>query len=241
MKYSIILPYYDKPELLHALSSYLQMYINTHDDQYEVVIVEDSKNYTDLNMHKILVDMAAGYPKHVRLVLDPLPSYNSANKYNVGVKCAQGDIIILSNPETVHLTHIFNYLDTCDFTNKYYVMDCANVNVICDPNHGLTYQLLEWYQHSTINRQYHFCSAISKENYYKAGGFPLMLTDGIAYEDDFFLARVKQAGIEVISVHDQCVAHINHPRDYGMDPEERQRLYDINRILWEQACEKGAW
>jgi hypothetical protein len=68
-----------------------------------------------------------------------------------------------------------------------------------------------------------------------------MLTGGIAYEDDFFLARVKQAGIEVISVHDQCVAHINHPRDYGMDPEERQRLYDINRILWEQACEKGAW
>lgn len=240
MRYSIIMPYYDRPEMLYALSSFLQLYITTHDDDYEVVVVEDSKNNMDKDMHERLYDIAAGYEKHVRVYLDPLPSYNSANKYNVGVTMARGDIIILTNPETVHLTHILSYLDTCDFTNKYYVMDCANINIIDTPK-GIQYELLEWYQSPQINRQYHFCGAISKDNYYKAGGFPLILTGGIAYEDDFFLARVKQAGVEVISVHDQCVGHINHPRLYRLHPEEKQRLYNINQALWIEANERGVF
>lgn len=240
MKYSIILPYFDKPELLYALSSFLHLYHPTRMDDYEVVVVEDSKNAQDEAMHKILMDIADGYKRHVRVVQDPLPSYNSCNKYNVGVSMAQGDIIILSNPETVHMTNILSYLDGCDFTDKYYVMDCANINLIGTAA-GIQYEFIEWYQHPSINRQYHFCSAISKDNFYKAGGFPLILSAGIAYEDDFFLARVKQANIQVISVHDQLVGHINHPRDYYLDPQEKQRLYDINRELWEAACLKGVW
>lgn len=241
MRYSIIFPYYDKPELMSTLSNFHFNYSLSHDDKYEVIVVEDSKNNLDKDMHGILMDIAQGYSKHCRVVQDPLPSYNSANKYNVGAKEAQGDIIILSNPETHHLTDVLSYLDKCDFTNKYYVMDCLNAELVATPNQGYVYKFLEWYQHPTINRQYHFCSAISKENYYRVGGFPLILTGGIAYEDDFFLARVKQAGIEVISEHNEVVAHINHPREYGLHPEEKQRLYNINQALWIEANERGVF
>lgn len=234
MRYSLILPYYDKPEIYYSLVT-IRNYAPRND--LEVIVVEDSKNFEDPDMHKILMDTIAPYP-FVRVIQDHLVSINSANKYNVGVAAAEGEIILLSNPETLHLTDILGYCDGQDFSNKYYVFDCANVKVVVKGD-KLEVGFISWYQHATINRQYHFCSAISKQNFYKAGKFPDFLSNGLAYEDDFFLARVKQAGIEVLSIHDQQVGHIDHPRSYGISPEEKARLYKINEDLWKKACQEG--
>lgn len=233
MKYSIILPYYDKPELYYVLVTFRNYHPR---DDFEVIVVEDIKNFEDSEMHKVLMGIIQPYP-FIKIVQDPLRSYNSASKYNIGVAAATGEIIILSNPETMHFTDILGFCDKQDFTNKYYVFDCANVKVTvkCDQ---IEVGLISWYQHATINRQYHFCSAISKQNFYKTGGFPDFLSNGLAYEDDFFLARVKQAGIDVLSIHDQQVGHIDHPRSYGISPEEKARLYKINEDLWKKACKE---
>lgn len=237
IKYSIIYPYYDRPdELLCTLSINYSNY-NTRND-FEYVIVEDSKNFEDEAMHKRLMEIVDGW--HLGYMLDPVVSYNASHKYNLGVEKARGDIILLSNPEVFHGGDCLKILDNIDMSQNYVVFDCAAVNKVEIPGSmQLSFEFVQWYEHKSIRRNYHFLSAISKENYWKAGGFHEGLLNGIAYEDDFFLARVKHTGLPIINIEHPSSAHIEHPRDYKLDPELKERLRRTNEDLWIEANRTG--
>ena len=55
IKYSIILPYYNRPEFKSALLSFKHHYVGRND--YEVIIVEDIKNEMNIEYHDVLVDI----------------------------------------------------------------------------------------------------------------------------------------------------------------------------------------
>lgn len=238
MKYSIIYPYYSRPELICTLSLNYQFY-NSRAKDYEYIVVEDSKNRDDPYLHEELMKMVAGWGlKHV---VDEKVSYNSAHKYNLGAEAASGDIILLSNPEVVHNGNVLGYLDGVDFTNNYVVFDCCAVNKTIANSGLISLEYIQWYEHASIRRNYHFLAAISKDNYWKCGGFNEALCDGLAYEDDFWIARVKQAGLNIINVRDPSSAHIEHPRYYGLNPEDKERLRSHNEDLWKEACRTGVY
>ena len=128
---------------------------------------------------------------------------------------------------------IFSKLDLVDFSNTYILCDCANVNLMQDNGEFFesTFKFISWYQHTTRNVKYHFCSVISKENYFKCGGFDEQYSLGIASEDYNFIRRVEKAGMKVVCRKDLIVNHIAHPKDYSINIEEKKRLIGINTAI----------
>lgn len=241
MHYSLLLPYYNRPELQYALESIKKFY--WHRTDLEIILIEDTKTYNDKKQHEQLCNIVKTYMKETYckflIVLDKIVSYNSASKYNTGYAAAQGDILILSNPETLHLNDLLTFLDKQNFENDYYVFDCMAVDLAVNEKGEICYKFKQWYEHATIQRNYHFCSAISLKNFYKIGGFNEDLNNGIAYEDDFFIARIKQYNITIHNINHLQVAHIEHDRNYNLNPIEKQALINKNKALWENACKKG--
>lgn len=226
MKYSILFPYYSRPEIKYALDSFKKLYQRT---DYEIIIIEDTKNIGVL--HDELLSIVKNFNMQIKIIQDTKVSYNSASKYNVGAAHATGEILILSNPETIHMGDVLGSLDEhAHFPGFYYIFDCASLDKNLD--------FLQWYQHRTINRMYHFCSAIAKQDF---PGFNEDFCNGIAYEDDSFISRIKQLGFLIHTIEDPIVGHVDHPRDYSLDPIEKQRLVSINEKLWRKCIETGRY
>lgn len=240
MKYSIILPYYDRPQLRDTLRSIYNHY-NSRDD-YEVIIVVDSKNTGDksVQLRSILKEF-----KRLEIVTisDPVKSYNPSTKYNRGVAISRGEFIVITNPEIFHEVDILAGLDNeFDKDNGCYVI-CSCRSVIYDRNKFESYrdyknyrlnpefQFCEsWYQHSLYrNEMFHFCSAMSKKTYLKIGGFDERFRNGIGFEDNNFIHRVKVNSVPIILRDDLITLHIEHDKSYIAGHEE---LIEINRGIF---------
>lgn len=240
MKYSIIMPYYKRPELRFALDSFVEYY--KHRKDIEVVIVEDSKNFSSKESHDELCGIINRYKDKIRIVsvVDPYLGYCSATKYNLGVKVSSGHLIMITNPETPHNFDFFKKFDKIDFTNTYVVCACASVNVTVDRGTFFNSDLCfsQWYQHSEHrNAKYHFCSMISRSNYNKIGGFDERYSNGYCFEDDNFVKRVEKHGIKIVVRDDIYAYHIEHPRDYSLTPERKEELRQINLDIWRKQLE----
>lgn len=235
MKYSIIMPYYDRPELKFSLDSYRDLYKGRSD--FEVIIVEDSKNTSDIEMHNALLDIIDRYPELcIRIVQDPKISYNPTSKYNFGVKRAFGKIMLLTNPEVPHVSDILKFIDNSEMDNLYIVCACLAVHLV-KPGKNFKdseFKSYMWYQHTQYRDvRYHFCTVITRDNYInKVKGFDERYCGGIAYDDDNFVKRVMKSGLIILPVDDLVTYHIEHSRNYKISSEEFNRLVEINRSLW---------
>jgi hypothetical protein len=238
-RYSLILPFYNRCRELHYTLQSLKRHYSKYSDRLEIIIVEDSKNEADLKMHYDMISILQNNKFcHYEFTTDPVVSINSCCKYNRGVGRASGNIILLSNPEIWHNHDSIEILDNQDFENNYFVFDCESIDIYEDPEKGLSHKWNQWYQHESINRLYHFYSAISKENYIKTGGFDERYRFGLAYEDDNFVRRVNQAGIKFVTVTTP-VSHIEHDRSYNTPQEELDRLRAVNQKLWSSQLEEN--
>jgi hypothetical protein len=236
MKYSFLLPYCKRDSFESSIISFLYHYSDRND--YELVIVEDLASSEDQGHHDKLLDIIKRYESKINMVycLDNFRSYNSAKKYNIGFKKSSGDFIVLSNPETFHTVNILAGFDQ-EFSNNplaYIVCSCLAVDfpkqVIDKYEDHSQSRIIQWYQHSNFNnRMLHFCTALSRENYVRTGGFDEKYCAGIAYEDDCFLKRVQINGIP-IAIRDEFITlHIEHSRQYLHD---NQDLYRRNAQLY---------
>src|SRR4030042_7074651 len=243
MKYSFIMPYFNKPDMRLAFDSFYHFYGKRND--YEVIVVEDSKNNSLKELHDTLISIVDKFKGkiNIRVVLDPVESYNPSTKYNLGVRESVADIIILTNPETPHTMDILSELDSEDFNNNYIVCSCSAVNLIKDGGNFLNseFKFHYWFQHTKLgnNFNYHFCTAISKSNYNKCGGFDERFSKGIAYEDANFVKRVIKSNINIKNRDDLITYHVEHPRDYLLNDEEREKRIRINDDLWNYQLRTG--
>jgi hypothetical protein len=242
MRYYIIMPYYKRPELRFSLKSYTIFYSGRND--VEIILIEDSKNAESAVHHEELFNTLKihGGSLNIKVITDPVRSYNPSTKYNLGVKNASGDIIMLTNPETPHRTDILGVLDKEHPEDVYNVCSCLAM-YLSKENQDLfnsEFQEHMWYQHSVHrNALYHFCTVLSKKNYLKIGGFDERYSNGIAYDDDNFVRRVLHGAIQMISRDDLLTYHIEHPRDYSISSEEYRRLWRINNALWASQLATG--
>ena len=236
IKYSIILPYYKRPELKSTLVSFVYHYSNRKD--YQVMVVEDSKNYEDQESHNQLHNIINEFRGIINIdcIVDNVVSYCPSRKYNIGFLNTYGQFILLSNPETPHETNILAGLDS-EFDsnpNNYIVCSCKNCfldkPIVDNFQEILNNRIDIWYQHSNIrNKLYHFCSAISRENYIKIGGFDERYMLGMAYDDDSLVERIKRNGINIKTRDDLISIHINHSREYQ---DNKSELITRNRDLF---------
>ena len=236
MKYSIIIPYCKRPELKSSLTSFLHHYAGRMD--YEVIIIEDSKNANDYPHHRQLMDIIKEFNHKIdiRCVYDGVDSFNPSKKYNLGCLKAKGEYIILTSPEIFHESNILDGLDrlTKENKNSYFVCACRSRHydkpIFDSYEEHFNGKMNMWYQHSQMrNVLFHFCSVISRKDYHKVGGFDERYSKGIGFDDESFLQRVRLQNIEIIPVDDLVVTHIEHDRSYH---EKNTDLIEVNRKLF---------
>jgi len=225
MKYSIIMPYYDRIEQLrNTLESFVRLYSDR--DDFQVVIVLDNK--LTVGMERQYYSLTSEYNEHLQISTiwsSGQNVYNPATAFNEGADWASGEILILTSPECQHEINILAGLDI-EFEKT------KDVYVVCACK-ALTHtgKMKMWYQHSEHrNAQYHFCTALSAENYNKVGGFNEEYTSGYGYDDNSFRDRIKRAGIPFINRDDLLTIHQWHEK---IRPENWRELLKRNKLLYE--------
>jgi hypothetical protein len=238
MKYSIIMPYWNRETLNYTLSSYAYLYKNRTD--YQVIIIEDIKNKTNDLYHRRLTEIVDKYKNRMELHQFTYYEYgyNPAPLYNYGVFLSSGDYMVLTNPECVHLKDILSIYDQRISKNEkpvYMVSACVNAmnmnaNTIIVPTY--------WYEHPVYRiRNIHFCSCIPKKLYNIIGGFDEAYKHGIGFEDVDFINKIKSHGSRIIP---GCglVMHIDHDRSHWADSDKYNKNRTIYNTKWTRSIRR---
>lgn len=244
MKYSILMPYHDRADHLHNTLRSLCGHYGARAD-YEVVIVEDRKNYEDTQLHAALNDVMQGtWARGVPIVWMPSlrPEPSPVCKFNQAAAHAAGEYLVITNPECYHESDVLGWFDEVFATEPNAYAVCA-----CESLAGPTVRLADdaavlprkhhmWYQHTQHrNECYHFCTALSRANYIDIGGFDERYAYGIAYDDDDFRNRVRRHGLPFIVIDDIIVLHQDHSKAHGVaDRHQHKIMLQRNQQLFQE-------
>ena len=180
MKFSIVMGYYNRRELLlKTLSTLLETKV-PHED-IEIIITDDASKFE----HDVS-DLVDKYSfKIILLKVSPEEKtwINPVVAYNKAITRATGDWIIIQNPEVYHSGDFLSFLLSAD-QNKYWAMQ-VSAEKFTDYN--------GWYSHP-IHRPcfYHFCTAIHSSKLSLVGGFNNAMANGVDYDDNEILERIKR-------------------------------------------------
>lgn len=255
---SIVMAYYNRKRLLFKT---LQSIEQSAVSEREVIIVDDGSRGDER-----VEDLTEKFT-NVRVVrIDPSTKKhtNSCIPYNIGFDASSGDVVIVQNPECVHvgdiLTHTLEnlgegrYLSYATYSadpgitmaiRKVSVGSPADLQIIRQVSNPVSKATgadgtAGWYNHSTYKpRGYHFCSAIRRSDLTELGGFDERFAHGMAFDDDEFLMRIKRYGLDVRIVDDPFVIHQFHGTgDYW---RTHQDLVHRNALLHRVVQKETGW
>ena len=207
------MPYYKRAEQLKStLESFEHFYRDRKD--YEIILIEDIKNsFNDRADLDFVLKKFDNLNINFASFVDTIETYSPSSHYNLGAQYAKGEFIILTNPENMHTVDILSGFDEEFEKSKdsYIVCSCLSVQSKYVPIQIIDGVKGQWYQHS-IHRNIgaHFCSAISRNNYFKIGGFSEEFSAGIGYDDDDFRNKVQKSGIPFVYRDDLMTLHLFH-------------------------------
>lgn len=238
---SVVMAYHDRPDhLKNTLDSYNYFY---KDLDFEVIVIEDTSKDAGKSCAKVL--SKSGIPfKHECIDRSHKEYRNPGVLYNRAVEIADGEVIHITNPENLHLGPILSHCLDHITDDNYIVYACRTLRLL-PPSFHTALSAIEdmtnwdeangWYQHSQIyNRLLHFASVIKKDTYIRIGGFDPRFDDGVGYEDNDFIRRVKDKCLDVITFDDPLAAHQSHDRGHwsGKGLMKNCELY---QEIWSEA------
>jgi hypothetical protein len=237
IKYSILIPYYNRAGQLHnTFISYVHHYKDR--DDYEVVLIEDAKTVCDKVEHEKLNSVLNTFSSKLTLVrlLDDRPDlYNPGRLFNKLFNNSKGEFIVLTCAEVFHKDNVLNWFDY-EFDrdkNVYAVCTtayCRNCKMFISNFEDFDYEISHWCEHIDIGLYCrHFCSAMHRNNYDKLGGFNEIFNNGIAFEDDEFKDRAIGL-LPVVNDVNIVVVHQDHDRELQETNNKKfLELAEINR------------
>jgi hypothetical protein len=176
---------------------------------------------------------------------------NPCIPFNIGLKAAKGEIVIIQNAECFHYNPIVEHASLHASVDKYLTYACLS-QVKTDYDKTLPLLsfkeikdsvkfadaaaigdgVLGWYNHSRFNpRALHFCAALHSSSLKKLNGFDERYALGSCFDDDEFLFRVRDSGLKVEIVDDFVVVHQWHYNRVSADPKSGER-YIRNSLLF---------
>jgi glycosyltransferase involved in cell wall biosynthesis len=190
-------------------------------DDLEIVIADDGSP-TDTAEEALA---HAPFTRTLPVLLINLPRkdgpLNPCVPINRAAGAANGEFLVLTNPETTHRTPILpamREIIRSGGTNLRYVLAA----VYC-PDSG------SWHCHSQhASAGYHFCTMLHRDLWEKAGGFDEDYREGYCYDDPDFVERVKRAGA-VFTFRDELVADHHQFEAKASMP---MHLWERNRDLF---------
>jgi|LauGreDrversion4_2_1035121.scaffolds.fasta_scaffold46380_1 glycosyltransferase involved in cell wall biosynthesis len=252
IKYSIILPYYNRKNLINTtLASFVHFYQNRND--FEIIIVDDMSsenhrlnelvnNFKMLNIK--LIELGSNVDKKKNEV-------NPCYPYNVGVKHSSGEILILSSPETFHTSNMFEITNNFEEINdSTYIL----LSVFCSTDKNLTDNIINnnfninhdnkvkmttnvngntfnnkygsWYLHSVFRKTHlNFLSVITRKTFFELSGFNEKYRYGTGYDDTEFLDRLKSHIDNFIYYDNVNAIHVDHEIVHNLPPTTNYNLY----------------
>lgn len=236
--------YYNRKELLYRT---LMSIAGTKYKNFEVIVVDDGS----LPEERI-EDLVSIFSFLKVIRIDPLDKWyhNSCIPFNIGISKACGDIIMLQNPECIHLQDILTYMVERVNHSNYVTIATYSINkemteelpMRMKDKDFLNYfsslpqrfveDFVGWYNHRVYRPvYYHFCAALMKENMKILGGFDERFAEGIGYEDDDLVRRVERLKLDMIISDDVFVIHQWHPMVYDINDSEIEKLWIANAKL----------
>ena len=251
---SIVMTYYERGEQLrNTLRSFAG---HGYGENVEVIVVDDGSTLKKAESPDFPYEFSL---KIVYLRPEGKWYSNPCIPFNRGFAEITGDIVVVQNAECLHrgnivdhaLAHVnaTNYLSySCYSINKERTDELSRSSDLLSSVAGISMVDVRpfddgcdgWYNHSRINPvAYHFCSAISKKNLSRLGGFDERYAKGIAYDDNEFLERIRRLPLEVSIVDEASVVHQYHYANRNTD-KRVQELLRKNQLLYESYTKKGS-
>lgn len=231
MKISIVTSYYNrKPQFINTLKTISN---SKQINNVELIVVDDcSKPEHQLNG----IEQDFPFVKVITLKEEDRWYTNPCVPFNKAIREATGDIIVIQNPECLHVGDILD-----DIVNKIndknylvygvYSLDKERTSYLYDlpfDNEHINKMILSqiqpmnnvnyvsegqacWYQHS-IHRPaaYHFVSAMTKKNMAELNGFDERYSNGIGFDDDEILHRIRLLGLDIQQIDEPFAIHQWH-------------------------------
>jgi GT2 family glycosyltransferase len=243
MKISIVMAYRNRRVLL---SRTLHTIARSAQKDIEIIIVDDGSR-----SDQRIEDLPQFFPcvRVVRVEEKDKWYTNPCAAYNLGISEAKGDIVVLQNPECLHvgdvLTNVVNSIQKDNYISiSAYALDKRRTEELGVERYLMpgfpeyfklypqqAFNKLGWYNHPYFRPVgYHFCAAILKSNLDKLGGFDERYAVGFAYDDDELVCRVKRLGLAVVIPTEVSVIHQYHDKER---PKNFMYLLEKNRQLFE--------
>ena len=199
--YSICFPYALRLNLLrNTLQSFREQYSYRRD--YSVSIAIDPISNKE---HDKLVALTMEYIE-IPIILNTGEHRGISYLRNLSVNKSTGKYIIHTSPEVLVNGDILSFCDdSFHLDSDAYLVFAVN-NIDANGKH------LEWYQHSVHkNHMYHFLTAMSRETWFKTGGFCEEFDSGYAWDDNDYCGIIKSLGIKIVTIDEVWGSHQSHP------------------------------
>jgi glycosyltransferase involved in cell wall biosynthesis len=254
-KLSIVTAYFNRKNLfLHTLDSINE---SPFAAEIEMVVADDASDDTER-----LEDIASDYkfPIHILRIEKKDKWYsNPCVPFNKAIKRATADIVLIQNPECYHVGDVLGTALTKTSEENYVVFSCYSLNEeqtnklhrkesFQVTNKKSTQGGVEgWYNHPDINpRPYHFASSLSRKVLNELGGFDERYAEGVGFDDDEFLHRIKLRYLSLISIKNPFVLHQNHynvtdANRFIADSTYREKVFRNKRLFEEQFKNSTDW
>lgn len=223
-KISIVTAYYNRRDLFYLT---LKSIADSKVKDLELIAIDDCS----IDEERI-EDLVQEFPflKVIRLEQKDKWWINPCIPYNMAIAAAKGDIIVLQNPECIHVGDVLTYItknltDDNFISISTYALDKKHTGLLWGvPLKKLKTWISElpqkrfedgigWYNHPVYRDVYfHFCSAITRKNMDKLGGFDERYAMGIARDDVEFVDRVKRLKLEMKIPTEVMVIHQCHSK-----------------------------
>jgi glycosyltransferase involved in cell wall biosynthesis len=223
---SIVSGYYNRKELFYQT---LKSISKSKFKDFEFIAVDDGSS----SEHRI-EDFLNEFPflKIIRLEKKNKWYINPCITFNIGLREAKGNIIVIQNPECLHVHDVLTYLNENVNDSNYISISAYGLNpeltsALSQRNENNTVAeflntlpqkpyiggtALGWYNHSKFRPvHFHFCSSITRSNMAKLNGFDERFAMGIGYDDDEIIVRIKILGLKLHIEDNISVIHQYHP------------------------------
>ena len=229
---SIVMAYYNRKGLLDKT---LESIDKSRVKDYELIIVDDASD------EPLVCECARVF----RVEPEDKWYHNPCIPYNFGFKQAVGDVVIIQNPECYHVGDVLAYVEENIRPRLYISFGCYSISkeetnafargmfpTIADRTFSAQSRN-GWYNHSIHRpKAYHFCTAITKTDLDKIGGFDERYANGVAFDDDALVRSIRQEQIEIQIINDPYVIHQYHHHFTYEDPKIWKPLHTINQNIF---------
>ncbi len=246
---SVVMVYYNRPQQLAVTLKSIEYFCGCSKD-FEIIIVDDA---SDEKLSAGNVVKGINLPiTIIEIQPDEKHWINSSVPFNRGIFEADGDIICIQPGECTHYGgNIIEYArhNTTDYNyltfSCYITLESDHVKFgeslnrkgkgMIDAISQIILPLKDkvWINHPLfLSTKYHFFSSMTRDNISKIGGFNEEFANGYAWEDNEFLFRIEESGLDVVIVPPDFgfVIHQWHPKAFNFLPggpewEKNKQLY----------------